>query len=60
VDLGEGFLVQDDLNALGDVDADLNQHGAGVGGEGFVESRTGDDALSDDGFDLGKSVNCHG
>jgi hypothetical protein len=47
VDLGQGFLVQDDLDALGDVESDdLGQHGARVGQQGVAEGGVGGDALS--------------
>jgi hypothetical protein len=61
MDLGERFLVQDDLDALGDVESDdLGQYGARVGQQGFAVGGVGGDALSDDRFDLGASGNSHG
>ena len=46
VDLGEGFLVQDDLNGVGDVEAnEFGQHSARVSQEGVAEGGVSGDAL---------------
>ena len=53
MDLGEGFFVQVDLDALGDVEADdFGEYGARVGELGVAEGGIGGDALSDDRLDL--------
>ena len=58
VDLGEGFLMQDDLDRLGDVEAnDLGQRSARIGEESVAEVGVSGDALSNDRLDLGASGN---
>ena len=61
VDLGEGFLMQDDVHRLGNVEAnDLGQHRARISKQGVAEGGVSGDALSDDRLDLRTSGNGHG
>ena len=61
MDLGEGFLMQDDLHRLGNVEADdFGEYGAGVGQEGVAEGGVGGDALSNNRLDLRTSGNGRG
>ena len=60
MDLGQGFLVEGDLNAVGDVQADeLRDRSAGIGDEGVAERRISSYALGDERLDLRTGGNGH-
>ena len=54
MDLSQGFLVEDDLDGIGNVKADdLGHDAARVGEEGVAEGGVGGDALSERCLNLG-------